>query len=177
LKTASSGDYSAPQLPIGHYSVTVEAQGFKKFVQSGIALNVNDTLTVSPALTVGSANQVVNVESSAQTVNLESAVATGVVTGHQIRELSLANRNFLELSFLIPGTSNSGNTSFFPGATAPLGTNLVTIQVNGGRREENNFMVDGADNIDRGSNLTLLSFPSVDSGHPRSVLLTPGRMD
>jgi hypothetical protein len=53
----------------------------------------------------------------------------------------------------------------------------VTIQVNGGRREENNFMVDGADNIDRGSNLTLLSFPSVDSGHPRSVLLTPGRMD
>src|SRR5207245_280306 len=35
--------------------------------------------------------------------------------------------------------------------------------MNGGRREQNNFMIDGADNVDRGSNLTLLSFASVDS--------------
>jgi hypothetical protein len=163
MKTGTAGEFSAPGLPIGHYSITVEAPGFQKLVQAGIVLNVNDKLTFYPALKVGGADQTISVEAAAQQVNLQSAVATGVVTGTQIRELSLANRNFLELVFTVPGTSNSGNTSFFPGATAPLGTNLVTIQVNGGRREENNFQVDGADNVDRGSNLTLLSFPSVDS--------------
>ncbi len=39
----------------------------------------------------------------------------------------------------------------------------MTFQINGGRREENNWQVDGADNVDRGSNLTLLSFPSIDA--------------
>ncbi len=163
VTTGDSGAFSAPGLPVGHYSVAVEASNFQKYVQTGIVLNVNDKLTVSPQLKVGSPQETVSVEASAEQVNLQSAVATGVVTGTQIRELSLSNRNFLELAFLIPGTSNSGSAAFFPGATAPFGTNLVTIQVNGGRREQNNFMVDGADNIDRGSNLTLLSFPSVDS--------------
>ncbi|HYL13629.1 MAG TPA: carboxypeptidase regulatory-like domain-containing protein [Terriglobales bacterium] len=161
--SGTSGEFSFPELPIGHYSVTVEAPGFQRNVQTGLTLNVNEKLTVYPTLKVGSTEQTITVESTEQQVNLQSAVATGVVTGTQIRELSLANRNFLELVFTVPGTSNSGNASFFPGATAPLGTNLVTIQVNGGRREQNNFMVDGADNVDRGSNLTLLSFPSVDS--------------
>ncbi|HEX9120620.1 MAG TPA: adenylyl cyclase [Terriglobales bacterium] len=147
----------------GNYSVTVQASGFQKYVQTGLVLSVNDKLTVYPALKVGATGETISVEAAAQQVNLQSAVATGVVTGTQIRELSLSNRNFLELVFTVPGTSNSGNAAFFPGATAPLGTNLVTISVNGGRREQNNFQVDGADNVDRGSNLTLLSFPSVDA--------------
>jgi hypothetical protein len=163
VTTGDSGSFSAPGLHVGHYSVTVESSNFQKYIQTGISLNVNDKLTVSPTLKVGSPQETVSVQASAEQVNLQSAVATGVVTGTQIRELSLSNRNFLELAFLLPGTSNSGNSSFFPGATAPLGTNLVTIQVNGGRREQNGYLVDGADNIDRGSNLTLLSFPSVDS--------------
>jgi len=161
--TGSVGEFSFPVLPVGRYSVTVEAPNFKKFLQSGLILNVNDKLTVYPVLEVGSLSETVNVEAAAVQVNLQSAVASGIISGTQIRELSLANRNFLELVFTVPGTSNSGNLAFFPGATAPLGTNVITIQVNGGRREENNFTVDGADNVDRGSNLTLLSFPSVDA--------------
>src|SRR2546429_8912973 len=39
----------------------------------------------------------------------------------------------------------------------------MSFQINGNRREENNWQVDGADNVDRGSNLTLLSFPSIDA--------------
>ena len=161
--TNGAGDFSVPVLPIGRYSVTVEAPNFKKFVQTGLILNVNDKLTVYPTLEVGAVQETVTVEAAVQPVNLQSAEASGIVTGTQIRELSLANRNFLELVFTVPGVSNSGNAAFFPGATAPLGTNLVTIQVNGGRREQNNFTVDGADNVDRGSNLTLLAFPSVDA--------------
>lgn len=163
MTSNTDGHYSAPGLPIGHYSVTVQAPNFQKYVQSGITLNVNDTLTVDPQIKVGSSAETVDVQAEAQQVNLQSATAAGVVTGQQIRELSLENRNFLELVNVVPGVSNSNTSQMFPGGTAPLGVNTVGFQVNGGRREENNFQVDGADNVDRGSNLTLLSFPSVDS--------------
>jgi len=167
VRTANSngsGDFSFASLPVGRYSVSVEASGFQKYVQTGLILNVNDKLTVLAPMQVGAPNQTVSVEASAVQVNLENATATGVVSGTQIRELSMTSRNYMELVQLVPGTSNSGNSDqLFPGATAPLGTNLASIQVNGNRREENNWQVDGADNVDRGSNLTLLSFPSVDA--------------
>ena len=163
-KSGGDGEFSFPSLPIGHYSVTVEMPNFQTYTQTRIALSVNDKLTVNPTMQVGSESQKVTVEASGTQVNLESAVATGVVNGTQIRELAMTSRNYMELVALVPGTSNSGNSDqLFPGATAPLGTNLASIQVNGNRREENNWLVDGADNVDRGSNLTLLSFPSVDA--------------
>lgn len=163
--TGGAGEFSFAALPVGRYSVTVELGGFETYVQTNLVLNVNDRLTVFPLLQVGAQNQKVTVEAAATQVNLESAVATGVISHSQITELAMTSRNYEELVQLVPGVSNSnGSTNqIFPGATAPIGTNLVSIQVNGGRREENNWLVDGADNMDRGSNLTLLSFPSVDA--------------
>jgi len=164
VTSSGGGEFSFPSLPIGHYAVTVAMPNFQTFVQSGLTLNVNDKLKIVAALQVGSESQKVTVEASGLGVNLESAVASGVVNGTQIRELAMTSRNYMELVALVPGTSNSANTDqLFPGATAPLGTNLASYQVNGNRREENNWLVDGADNLDRGSNLTLLSFPSVDA--------------
>ena len=164
VNSGGNGEFSFPSLPIGHYAVTVEMPNFQTYSQTGLVLNVNDKLKVLATLQVGSQSQKVTVEASALQVNLESAVASGVVNGTQIRELAMTSRNYMELVALVPGTSNSGNSDqLFPGATAPLGTNLASIQVNGNRREENNWLVDGADNLDRGSNLTLLSFPSVDA--------------
>jgi hypothetical protein len=164
LTTDDHGQYAAPLLPVGHYSVTAEIAGFKKVTQSGIAVNVNDKLAVNFTLEVGAVSETVSVEANALQVDTQSATATGVVTGTQVRELSLNSRNYAALVLLVPGASDSGNADqIFPGATAPLGTNLMTFQINGNRREENNWQVDGADNVDRGSNLTLLSFPSVDA--------------
>ena len=164
LTTDDRGEYAAPLLPVGRYSVTAEIAGFKKVTQSGVVLNVNDKLAVNFNLEVGTVSEAVSVEANALQVDTQSASATGVVTGTQVRELSLNSRNYAALVLLVPGTSDSGNADqIFPGATAPLGTNLMTFQINGNRREENNWQVDGADNVDRGSNLTLLSFPSVDA--------------
>src|SRR6267378_2360656 len=164
LTTDDRGEYAAPLLPVGRYSVTAEIAGFKKVTQSGVVLNVNDKLAVNFNLEVGTVSETVSVEANALQVDTQSASATGVVTGTQVRELSLNSRNYAALVLLVPGTSDSGNADqIFPGATAPLGTNLMTFQINGNRREENNWQVDGADNVDRGSNLTLLSFPSIDA--------------
>jgi hypothetical protein len=164
LTTDQHGEYAAPLLPVGRYSVTAEIAGFKKLTQSGVLLNVNDKLAVNFSLEVGTVSETVSVEANPLQVETQSATATGVITGTQVRELSLNSRNYAALVLLVPGASDSGNADqIFPGATAPLGTNLMTFQINGNRREENNWQVDGADNVDRGSNLTLLSFPSVDA--------------
>ena len=164
VSTDGHGQFVVPGLPVGHYDVAAEITGFKKAIQSGIVLNVDDKVAVNFSLDVGSVSETVHVEANALQVDTETATATGVISGLQLRELSLNSRNYAQLVLLVPGASDSGNADqIFPGATAPLGTNLVTFQINGGRREENNWQVDGADNMDRGSNLTLLSFPSIDA--------------
>ncbi len=164
LTTDERGQYAAPLLPVGHYSVTVEIAGFKKVTQSGFVLNVSDKLAANFTLEVGALSESVNVEANALQVDTQSATATGGISGLQLLELSLNSRNYAQLVLLVPGVSDSGNADqIFPGATSPIGTNVMTFQINGNRREENNWQVDGADNVDRGSNLTLLSFPSIDA--------------
>src|SRR2546423_4852416 len=164
VKTDASGNYSAPLLPIGHYSVTIEGPGFVKFVQQGIELNVNDKLTVNAQLQVGATGETVVVEANPLQVETQSAAAVGVVTATQIQELSLNTRNYEQLVTLLPGVSSSQTTDqIYVGAFAPIGTNVVTFSINGARTSENNWTIDGFDNVDRGSNLTLLSFPSVDA--------------
>ncbi|HEY7404422.1 MAG TPA: TonB-dependent receptor [Candidatus Angelobacter sp.] len=164
LKTDSAGSYSAPLLPIGHYRITVEAAGFSKSIQEGIELNLNDKLTVNAGLRVGSTSENIVVETNPVQVDLNSATATGLVDGTQIRELSLNTRNYEQLVTLLPGVSSSATSSqIYAGAFAPLGTNVISFSINGARTSQNNWTIDGADNVDRGSNLTLLSFPSVDA--------------
>ncbi|MBS1867853.1 MAG: carboxypeptidase regulatory-like domain-containing protein, partial [Acidobacteria bacterium] len=164
VTTDENGQYSVPLLPVGRYSVSAEAKGFKKAVRNGIVLNVSDRLGINFTLEVGVITDVVSVQSDAVHVDTESATASGVISGTQLKELSLNSRNYAQLVLLVPGASDSGNADqIFPGATAPIGTNVVSFQINGNRREENNWQVDGADNVDRGSNLTLLSFPSIDA--------------
>lgn len=164
LKSDKNGNYSAPLLPIGKYAVTVEAAGFKKFTHTNITLNEGDKLTIGASLQAGSVETEVTVEALGNEVETQSAQAASIISGTQVRELALNGRNWTQLMLLAPGVSDAGNSDqLYVGAFAPQGTNLVTFSLNGGRREHNNFMVDGADNVDRGSNLTLLSFPSVDS--------------
>jgi hypothetical protein len=162
-KTDNEGRYVATLLPIGKYSVAVEGKGFQKYVQSNIELNVNERLTVNPQLKVGTADQVVEVQAEATQVDTQSAAATGLVSGTQVRELSLNNRNYEQLLTLVPGVTSTASDQIFVGTTNPLGTNTVNFSVNGARTSQNNWMVDGADNVDRGSNATLLSYPSVDA--------------
>jgi hypothetical protein len=164
VKTDKNGNYSAPLLPIGKYAVTAEAAGFKKITQTAITLNEGDKLTVSPKLEPGAVETEITVQDSGAQIETQSAQAASVISGTQVRELALNGRNWSQLIVLAPGVSDAGNADQFAvGAVAPQGTNLMTFTMNGGRREHNNFMVDGADNVDRGSDLTLLTFPSVDS--------------
>jgi Carboxypeptidase regulatory-like domain/TonB-dependent Receptor Plug Domain len=159
----NSGEYVAPLLPIGNYEITTTATGFKQTVQ-GAVLNVNDKLTINFVLAVGGIEEKVTVEASELQVELQSPTASGLITGTQVRELSLNNRNYEQLVALQPGVSYGGGDQLYVGVMNPNGDdNSVAFSINGARDNANNWTIDGADNVDRGSNSTLLNYPSVDS--------------
>ena len=164
LTSNGTGDFSAPQLPIGHYSIRVEATGFKNYQQSGITLNVNDRHAVAVRLDVGNVQETVNVQANALQVDTQSAAATGLITGTQIRELALQSRNYEELVALMPGVTSDIGDALYAGVSAPGGnTNETAFSLNGSFGSQNNWSIDGADNVDRGGNFTLLDYPSVDA--------------
>ncbi|HZS46429.1 MAG TPA: TonB-dependent receptor [Blastocatellia bacterium] len=164
VTTNSNGEYTATLLPVSHYSVTVEAANFKKFVKTGIELNVNDHLTIDAAMQVGQVNEEVTVQAASTEVELQTATSGTVVSNLEVKELPLNSRVYLQLLTLMPGVSNGSSDQLFIGTTNPSGqTNTVSFAINGGRTSENSYTVDGADNIDRGSNLTLLNTPSIDA--------------
>ena len=164
LTTNASGFYTATSLPLGTYTVQVTDAGFQTQSVTGIVLHVDDSLTISPRLTVGSEASI-TVAADALQVNLEDAQITGLINGTQVRELVLSTRNYEQLLSLQPGVAYTGTTDqIYLGPTNPLGgANTVAFSVGGQRTSANNWTIDGADNVDRGSNLTLLAFPSVDA--------------
>src|SRR5215472_658481 len=165
ITTGPDGSYVAPYLPIGNYQVAVEAPGFKKYVGAGIILNLNDHRIVDVTLQVGSVTESVTVEGSPIAVDLATSEAAGLINGTQVRELALPTRNYEQLLVLQPGVSTAlASDQIYVGVSNPVGTsNQVNFAVNGNRPTQNNWTVDGADNFDRGANLTLLNYPSIDS--------------
>ncbi len=164
ITTDASGFYRASLLPIGNYEVTAEATGFKKTSVTKIVLHVNDALTINLKLPIGSSTQTVTVQADAAQLNLENATTAGLISGTQVRELALNNRNYEQLVSLQPGVSYGGGDQLYIGLSNPSGqTNVVSFSISGQRNSANNWTLDGADNVDRGSNLTLLVYPSIDA--------------
>lgn len=158
VKTDSNGTYTATELPLGRYAVTVTADGFKKYVASDVILNVGEHRTLNVALAVGQVSEQVTVTASTIPVQVSSGAQNTTITGTQIRELQLNNRNFEQLVALQPGVSSTLPDQIQFGIT-----NTDSVSVNGARPSANNWTVDGADINDSGSNLTLLNVPSVDA--------------
>ena len=166
LKTDKVGYYTASSLPLGNYSVTVAMKGFKTASVSGLVLHANDALKVDEKLAVGSATETVSVVANQTALNLENGMSEGLVSGTQVRELVLNNRNYEQLLTLQPGVAygSATNDQLYIGASLPSGTSAqVAYSINGSRPTANNWTIDGADNVDRGANLTLLAYPSVDA--------------
>jgi hypothetical protein len=164
VETDGSGNYSVPLLDIGHYSISVEAKGFKKATEKGITLSVNDKLTFDIRLEVGEVQQEVTVEAAPLQVALQSAEQSTVVNGGQIRELALITRNYEQLVGMMPGVSAASTDQLYVGVSLPSGsTATIPFAINGARNSMNAWLVDGADNVDRGSNQTLLNTPSIDA--------------
>ena len=155
----AGGEYTAPGLPVGHYTVAAEVRGFKKFEQTDLPLNVGDRRTVDIKLQVGSTSESVVVEANAIQVQTESGEVSSVITGQQVTQLATNGRSLYTLTALIPGASS--NMSDYQSPT-PVGGN-ATVSFNGLRQSHNLYMIDGGEDLDRGGSGNISVMPSIDA--------------
>jgi hypothetical protein len=159
------GFYSATSLLPGRYTVSVAPQGFKKTVVSNVELHVSENKTVNLEVQVGQVSEVVNVASVEAQVDTRGGDVSSLVSEKQVTELPLNGRNYAQLALMVPGVSPV-TQSGAGGAFRAQGTGLdggVDMSVNGNQSNTNLWTVDGVNNMDVGSNRTLLVFPSIDS--------------
>jgi uncharacterized surface anchored protein len=132
VTTSDEGGYSARDLATGNYMVTVEAPNFKKAVTTDARVEVGQNRTLDLTLEAGNIAEVVTVAADPVAVELNTSTASTVINGDQVRELSLNNRNFVQLVALAPGVSNDLADQVYVGTTNPAGqANTINISVNG----------------------------------------------
>lgn len=157
--TNTSGSYSAQQLPIGHYNVRVTAPGFKTYEQTGITVNVNDTVRADVTLQIGAAQESVTVQAEAVQVQSDSNEISQTITAAMVSDLATNGRNVIQLATLVPGAS-----AMIPDFDSPMAQNQNrTISFNGQRPDHNNWLINGGEAYDRGGGGILLVSPSQDS--------------
>ncbi len=146
VNSDGDGNYSVFYLVPGKYSVTVEAQGFKKFVNQGIEVRVGDKLTLDLALEVGGVEQTVSVVASAPLLESSSASAGQVIDRRRISELPLSDGNPFTLTRLAPGIGYVGDLKF----SRPFDNNGSSDFISDGvpRVGGHEFTLDGVPNTD-----------------------------
>jgi hypothetical protein len=136
METSESGSYTFDLIQPGTYSVSVERQGFKKFVSTGNTVSVNLPATVNVGLEVGGLNETVTVEGSAEIVQTSTSGNVGSTIEQRTLEalpvVSLRGRNPLDLINFQPGVTFGSNTG-------------GGIHVHGSRDRAFNFTLDGID--------------------------------
>jgi hypothetical protein len=150
FKTDSMGNYTAPLLRPGVYSVSAEASGFHRFLASGLVLQVDQTARVDIAMQVGDVSQTVEVTGAAALLQTENATMGAVIDDRKIVELPLNGRSFIDLALLSPGVMRAGGAQ-----------GQWALTVDGGRPQNNNFLLDGTQNTDGDFNKAVVN-PSVD---------------
>lgn len=140
-QTDASGGYLFQALPVGTYRIEAEAQGFKKYVRSGIVLDVNRNVRVDVAMEVGMVTESVEVTADAALVETKDVQVGGLVDSRRVNDLPINGRNVYDLVAILPGVTSSR----LPTLQDNDGN---TLNVNGGRARAATFLLDGAFNND-----------------------------
>jgi hypothetical protein len=135
------GSYRVFPLPPGTYEVSVSASGFKTEVQQNVIVDAAANVKVDFKLEVGGIAERVEIQATASVLQTQEASVGGTVTGNEIARLPVNGRNYTRLILLMPGTSDQGGSQ---SQGTFSGTQLISV--NGQRRQDNNFTLDGVDN-------------------------------
>ena len=106
--TTSSGDYNAPALNPGIYSVSAEAKGFQKSVTTGFSLDVNQKVRIDLVLKPGAVTETLEVTAQAVALDTDSSGLSQLVSQQQVEELPLNGRNFMQLLMVGAGAVTVG---------------------------------------------------------------------
>ena len=162
VKTDAQGQFTAPLLSVGAYSLTVTAPGFKSYKVTDIPVHVGQHAAVPVSLSIGQVSESVHVTESSATTQLESAAAGTLINTKQTTQLPLSSRNYLQFLYIqpgisggIPGPDDRGNI------TTSGSVNTQTFSVNGNGTASNGYFLDGADTLKRAGQQPV-AFPGVD---------------
>jgi hypothetical protein len=157
--TDGTGRYLFALLPPGVYETTVEADGFKRFTDAQVRVQVALPTVLNISMVVGATSEVVEVVGTSSLLNTESAAYGSVISEEKIVALPLNGRQFIQLALLVPGANGGGRQ--VQQNTARLNT-VGGFSSSGGRTNNNLFLFDGAINTD--SDYMALSYvPIVDA--------------
>lgn len=131
LKSGGSGEFTAPLLPPGTYTVTISAQGFSS-EKSTVTVLVNQITEVNPHLKTGTTSEVVEVSSDLPTIQMDSPVLGGHLENREIENIPINNRRWSSLALTTPGVTNT-----------PDGFGLLSFR--GIPGVLNNVQIDGVD--------------------------------
>ena len=154
--TDATGYYAFIGLAPSNYAISVGSPGFSELTQSSVSLAVNSDLDIDFRLVVGGPKTRIEVTAPVSSLQTDTADVGAVVDQNLIETLPLNARDFLQLALLVPGAFPSVEGS----QLSANGEN--SMEVNGGREEYNNFLLDGADNNDPYVNGYVVE-PAVDS--------------
>ena len=157
VQSNEDGNYVISPLAPGAYTLTVEAPNFKRYVQNDVVLNAKDRRLINVVMEAGAVSESVTVTAE-QNVVQDSPTGQTLISGTQVLEIPLQNRDFTKLLELVPGISSSLDDETGFGLT-----NRFDVSINGMRRNGVNVFIDGVSNTDVGSNITLLATPTIDS--------------
>jgi len=168
-QTDPSGSYVAPFLIPGTYEISVDLQGFKKYLRRGVVLQVNQRARVDVALEIGTLTETTNVDALAPLVKEDSSDVGEVIEERAIKELPLNGRNFATLVYLTPGITPGQAAENLSGASTFNPRGASNFNALGHHANSNAWLVDGIDNNEYTFN-TVIVTPSVESVREFKVL-------
>jgi Carboxypeptidase regulatory-like domain len=154
LTADAAGEYVAPDLTPGTYTVRCTETGFKAFERQNVLVDVGQDARVDCQLTPGQVTQTIQVTESSLQLDTSSAVVSGTLNTDTIVDLPLKARNYQDFLALRPGVMQT------PGG----GT--LTNSVHGLAPSQNNNFIEGLDTNDpiTGQNITNTTLPFGDAG-------------
>lgn len=165
--TDSAGDFLVAQLLPGNYEVSINAKGFKKFVQPQVPVTATERVVLGQVrLDLGVMTEIVTVEAETARLQTQSAERSGLISTLQTENIPLKGRDYLGLVKLLPGVVDTQNRN------APGWNNLSSVSINGGRTGTLNLTLDGVSSLDTGSMTGPYLAPSIDAVAEIKVLLT-----
>jgi hypothetical protein len=141
--TDDSGIFVFPDLPIGAYTLRIEAKGFASQQRPGLTLITGQTIDLPIAMSVGAQNTEITVTSDTQQIQTTTSTVAQSVTQEQMRDLPLNGRNPIQLTTL---TAGAVLTTVGTESTQEDNTGL---SVNGLRATQNTYTLDGTIYVDR----------------------------